>query len=184
MALGLTQTLTEMNTRNISWGVERPVRRADNFTTFMCRLSWNLGASTSWKPRGLSRPVIGLLFCSVTGVVLLSLKDDKLKSVELYCPYIQEQMVPLNHSYRVPVILCVICSYYLSLHIFLCRFVPRFIIFFLSLFCCLCNLSDDCTAPTLIIIQLILLLTLLRLLLLLLILSLNHTFFVSKLNHL
>ena len=25
-------------------------------TTFMCRLSWNLGASTSWKPQGLSRP--------------------------------------------------------------------------------------------------------------------------------
>jgi hypothetical protein len=31
----------------------RPVRRADNLTTFMCRLSRNLGASNSWKPRGL-----------------------------------------------------------------------------------------------------------------------------------
>jgi len=31
-------------------------------TTFMCRLSWNLGASTSRKPQGLSRPVMGLLF--------------------------------------------------------------------------------------------------------------------------
>jgi hypothetical protein len=39
----------------------RPVYRADNLTTFMCRLSWNLGASTSWNPRGLSRPVMGLL---------------------------------------------------------------------------------------------------------------------------
>jgi hypothetical protein len=28
----------------------------------MCRLSWNLGASTSWNPQGLSRPVMGLLF--------------------------------------------------------------------------------------------------------------------------
>jgi len=28
----------------------------------MCRLSWNLGASTSWNPQGLSRPVKGLLF--------------------------------------------------------------------------------------------------------------------------
>ena len=27
----------------------------------MCRLSWNLGASTSWNPQGLSRPVMGLL---------------------------------------------------------------------------------------------------------------------------
>jgi hypothetical protein len=40
MALGSTQSLTEMSTR-------RPVRRADNLTTFMCRLSRNLGASTS-----------------------------------------------------------------------------------------------------------------------------------------
>jgi hypothetical protein len=40
----------------------RPVRRADNLTTFMCRLSWNLGASTSWNPQGLSRPVMGLLY--------------------------------------------------------------------------------------------------------------------------
>ena len=40
----------------------RPVRRADNLTTFMCRLSRNLGASTSWKPQGLSTPVTGLLY--------------------------------------------------------------------------------------------------------------------------
>ena len=39
----------------------RPVRKADNLTTFMCRLSWNLGASTSWNPQGLSRSVMGLL---------------------------------------------------------------------------------------------------------------------------
>jgi hypothetical protein len=28
----------------------------------MCRLSWNLGASTSWNAQGLSRPVMGLLY--------------------------------------------------------------------------------------------------------------------------
>jgi hypothetical protein len=28
--------------------------------TFMCRLYRNLGASTSWNPKGLSRPVMGL----------------------------------------------------------------------------------------------------------------------------
>jgi len=28
----------------------------------MCRLSWNLGASTSWNPQGLTRPVMGLLY--------------------------------------------------------------------------------------------------------------------------
>jgi len=38
------------------------VRKADNLTTFMCRLSWNLGASTSWNPQGLSRPATGLLY--------------------------------------------------------------------------------------------------------------------------
>ena len=37
------------------------MRRADNLATFMCRLSLNLGASTSWNPQGLSRPVMGLL---------------------------------------------------------------------------------------------------------------------------
>ena len=37
-------------------------RRADNLTTFMCRLSWNLGASSSWNPQGLSRTVMGLLY--------------------------------------------------------------------------------------------------------------------------
>jgi len=38
------------------------MRRADNLTTFMCRLSWNQGASTSWNPQGLSRAVMGLLY--------------------------------------------------------------------------------------------------------------------------
>jgi hypothetical protein len=40
----------------------RPVRRADNLTTFMCRLSINLVASTSWNPKGLSRLVMELLY--------------------------------------------------------------------------------------------------------------------------
>ena len=31
----------------------------------MCRLSWNLGASTGWNPQGLSRPVMGLLYLSI-----------------------------------------------------------------------------------------------------------------------
>jgi hypothetical protein len=61
-ALGLTQSLTEMSTRDISWGWRRPVRRADNFATFMYRLYSNLGGSTPWNPQGLSRPVTGLLY--------------------------------------------------------------------------------------------------------------------------
>jgi hypothetical protein len=38
------------------------MRRADNLTTFMCRLSWILGASTSWNPQGLSRPLMEWLY--------------------------------------------------------------------------------------------------------------------------
>jgi hypothetical protein len=38
------------------------MRRADNLTTFMCRLSWNLGTSTCWNCQGLSRPVMELLY--------------------------------------------------------------------------------------------------------------------------
>jgi hypothetical protein len=34
-----------------------PEVKVDNITTFLCRLSWNPGASTSWNPQGLSRPV-------------------------------------------------------------------------------------------------------------------------------
>jgi hypothetical protein len=45
MALGSTQPLTEMTTRNISWGVKAAGAYGWQPTTFMCRLSRNLGAS-------------------------------------------------------------------------------------------------------------------------------------------
>jgi len=50
-------------------GGRRPVHRADNLTTFMCRMSWNLGDSTSWNPQGLSRPVMGLLYLLIIMVI-------------------------------------------------------------------------------------------------------------------
>jgi hypothetical protein len=52
MALESTQPLTEMS-------------RADNPSTFMCGLSWNVGISTSWNPQGLARPVMGLLLSNM-----------------------------------------------------------------------------------------------------------------------
>jgi hypothetical protein len=52
MALGSTQPLTEMSTRNIYWRLRRPVRRAENLTTFMCRLSWNVGSLNLLAPSG------------------------------------------------------------------------------------------------------------------------------------
>jgi hypothetical protein len=60
--LGLTQPLTEMNIRNISWGWRLLVCRTDNLTTFVCQMSWNLAASISWNPQGLPRLVQGLLY--------------------------------------------------------------------------------------------------------------------------
>jgi hypothetical protein len=48
-------------TRNIPWRV----RRADNVTTFMCRFSKIPGASNSWNSKGLSSPVIGLLYLCI-----------------------------------------------------------------------------------------------------------------------
>jgi hypothetical protein len=61
MALWSTQPLTEMSTRNISWGVKAAGAYGWQPTTFKCRLSRNLGASTSWNPVGLSRPVMEVL---------------------------------------------------------------------------------------------------------------------------
>ena len=53
VALGSTQPLTELSAKNITWGWKRLMYTADNLTTFMCRLSWNLVVSTSWKSQGL-----------------------------------------------------------------------------------------------------------------------------------
>jgi hypothetical protein len=53
-------------------GWRRPVRRADNLTNFICRLSWNLEASTSWNPQGLSRHVMVLLYLLLMIVCELS----------------------------------------------------------------------------------------------------------------
>jgi len=42
-----------------------PVRRAEKLAKSLCRLSWNLGASTFWK---ISRPVQGMLYVSQVSV--------------------------------------------------------------------------------------------------------------------
>jgi hypothetical protein len=38
----------------------------------MCRLSWNLGASTSWNPQSLSWPVMGLLYLRTFTLLIYS----------------------------------------------------------------------------------------------------------------
>jgi hypothetical protein len=61
MALGSTRPLTEISTRR-TWRVNAAGAYGWQPTTFMCRLSRNRGASTSWNPLGLARPVMGLIF--------------------------------------------------------------------------------------------------------------------------
>jgi hypothetical protein len=62
MALGLSQLLTEVSTRNNSWGKDGRCVGLTTLPNLICRLYSNLGASTSWNPQGLSRPVVGLLY--------------------------------------------------------------------------------------------------------------------------
>ena len=63
MSLGLTQPLTETSTSNVSLGGKGVLCVwLTKVTTFMCQLFWNMGASTSWNPQGLSRPVMGVLY--------------------------------------------------------------------------------------------------------------------------
>jgi hypothetical protein len=38
------------------------MHKADNIITFMYRLSWNLGTSNNWNPKGLPKPVQWLLY--------------------------------------------------------------------------------------------------------------------------
>jgi hypothetical protein len=55
----------------------------------MCRLSLNLGASTSWNPQGLSRPVMGLLYHLHTGMKLVYLGQLWLQSLFLHSPILR-----------------------------------------------------------------------------------------------
>jgi hypothetical protein len=53
MALGSTQPITEMSTRNLPGCKKRPVLRADNLAAICEPNVWNVGASTSRNPKGL-----------------------------------------------------------------------------------------------------------------------------------
>jgi hypothetical protein len=62
MALGLTQPLKVLSTRIISWCKGGLCIGLTTLPPSSVKLSWHLGASTSWNPRSLSRPVMGLLY--------------------------------------------------------------------------------------------------------------------------
>jgi len=77
------------------------VRRADNLTTFMYRLYSNLGASNSWNPDGLSRPVLGLIYILYDGI------DFKLLGPT---GYVMHQQFNIQQLYALPTLcLCVLC---------------------------------------------------------------------------
>ena len=52
ITLGSTQHITRIP-GIFPGGLRRPVRKADNLTTFMCQLSQNMGASASWNTQCL-----------------------------------------------------------------------------------------------------------------------------------
>ena len=62
MALGSTQPLTEMNTRNVSWGKESRCVELTTWSPSCASCLEILGASTSWSPKGLSTPVLEQLY--------------------------------------------------------------------------------------------------------------------------
>jgi len=75
MALGLTQQLTEISTRNTSWEVKRPVGRADNLPP-SCADCFEI-----WEPLGLSRHVIGLLYL----LPLQKYEESKTQPLHPFC---------------------------------------------------------------------------------------------------
>ena len=50
---------------NVTCGVKRPVLRGYKLTTFLCRFSWNLGASTCWNPQGLSKDCVTFFYICI-----------------------------------------------------------------------------------------------------------------------
>jgi hypothetical protein len=120
MDLWSNRSLTKISTRNISWGLRRPVRWA-NLTTYMCRLSSNLGVSNSWISEGLYRPAQGLLYLCLYHKIVRSWLATKLgtklpctlgrpysEGNWLYCEYISLECILLFVVYIIIIIIIII----------------------------------------------------------------------------
>jgi hypothetical protein len=60
MALGSTQTLTEMSTRNLPGGKGLPARKADNLTAICEPIVWGKYGLDVPQSYGPSQPIIGI----------------------------------------------------------------------------------------------------------------------------
>jgi hypothetical protein len=81
MALGLPQPLTEMSTRNISWGKGG---RCVGLTTLPPSCALCL-ASASWNTQDLSRPVMRLLFLTASSPLKFKLGNVPHSATLLTC---------------------------------------------------------------------------------------------------
>jgi hypothetical protein len=91
MALGSTQPLTEMTTRNISWGLLRPVLRADK------PLALQSGCLKHLEPSGLSRPVQDLFYLYLKRITMLA--GVKYNSIDntVHCSWMVERNARWPH---------------------------------------------------------------------------------------
>jgi len=97
MALVSTRALTKMSSRIHPWAVRRPVSRADNFTTFICRLSSNYGNLKLLEPQGPVQTCYGMAW----PISFWSGSADRHLTIELVCRNWEEavanQMVTIGH---------------------------------------------------------------------------------------
>lgn len=103
MAPGPIQILTEMNTRNIAWEVKWSVLMTDNISTYMCRFSWDLGASISWILSETAQACIGMTSSSFCYEKIINW------AIYLHCHYRCFCHYEINSVPKFTLFLC--CSY-------------------------------------------------------------------------
>ena len=96
MALGLTQPLTEMSIRNISWGQKWPVRRADKLTTFHVPIVLKSGSLNLLEPSGPVQACNGIalpfFMCQLQGPAYLCC-ECVVTQQDLWCENLEHDAV-------------------------------------------------------------------------------------------